>query len=490
MRAKEVSGSKVKIVNSLTGKKETFKPLREGHVSMYVCGATVYDEPHIGHARSAFVFDVIRRYLKFCGYQVKHVRNVTDVDDKIIEKARQGLEKGEGLKEKTKEVAEKYLKRYQEDMAALGIGSPDIEPKATLNIDNMQQLISKLIRKGFAYKAGGSVYFDVRKFKTYGKLSKQNKDKMLEGVRIESDANKRSPLDFALWKQAKAGEPSWKSPWGDGRPGWHIECSAMSMKYLGVRFDIHAGGRDLIFPHHENEIAQSKAALGSKSFANYWMHNGLLTIDAQKMSKSLGNFVSIKDILAKYQPEDLKLFFLTAHYRSPIDFTFKKLDEAKSARERFGILFSKIDNIEGEVEGQGGAGFSLSKVEGARQRFFKAMDDDFNTADALGSLFELVSEANERLSSETKLSEEEALALRYTKSSLIEFGQVLGIFFSERSAPNKEGADGVIDYVVKLRDELRHRKLFDISDNIRKDLEKIGVVLEDGKERTLWRLRE
>ncbi|MFH1753766.1 MAG: cysteine--tRNA ligase, partial [Candidatus Omnitrophota bacterium] len=312
----------IKIYNSLTRKKEEFVPLKKGKVGIYGCGPTVYDEPHIGHARSAYTFDVIKNFFEYRGYKVKLVRNVTDVDDKIIDKARGDLAKNPNAKSDlitaAKEIATKYLGRYYEDMDALGIRRADFEPKATEYIGKMVKMIERLIEKGFAYAQGGDVYFDVNKFNGYGSLSGQSADNMKLGARVHPGEKKRDPMDFALWKSAKPEEPAWESPWGMGRSGWHIECSTMSMDLLGENFDIHAGGLDLIFPHHENEIAQSECYSG-KRFANYWIHNGLLTIDSEKMAKSLGNFISIKDILDRYHPEILKLFFLSGHYRSPVD---------------------------------------------------------------------------------------------------------------------------------------------------------------------------
>ena len=336
----------MKIYNSLTRTKEEFKPLEAGKVGMYVCGPTVYDEPHIGHARSAYIFDVIRRYLSG-KYKVTFVRNVTDVDDKIIEKARTAYSAQRtaySLDDAVKEISKKYLDAYHKDMNLLGIGKPDREPLATKYIPKMVKFIALLIERGCAYEADGDVYFDIRKAREYGKLSNQNIDKMEIGARISPGEKKRDPLDFALWKKAKAGEPSWDSLWSAGRPGWHIECSTMSSDILGDEFDIHGGGVDLIFPHHENEIAQSEGA--GKAFARYWIHNGLLTIDNEKMAKSLGNFISIKDFMLKYKDADyLKLLFLNTHYRHPVDYTEKRIEEMKAQKERFIIMLDKIDRV-------------------------------------------------------------------------------------------------------------------------------------------------
>ena len=336
----------MRIYNSLTRKKEE---LKESKIGMYVCGPTVYDEPHIGHARSAYVFDVIVRYLRFKNLNVTFVRNVTDIDDKIIDRARR--EPGEvELKSKVKQVSEKYLKQYHEDMNSFGLIKPDKEPKATNTIKDMIAFIQVLIKKDFAYEVSGSVYFDVRKFKNYGKLSGQSMDQMEEGSRVTVDKNKKDPLDFALWKASKEDEPFWESPWGKGRPGWHIECSVMSTKFLGNNFLIHGGGLDLIFPHHENEIAQTICA-GKKS-AKYWIHNGLLTINGQKMAKSLGNFITIKDFITRYKNTDLlKMFFLSSHYRHPVDYAEEKIEEMKKAKQRGDEFLKKVDKAKSLLKG-------------------------------------------------------------------------------------------------------------------------------------------
>ncbi|MDH4027885.1 MAG: cysteine--tRNA ligase, partial [Nitrospirota bacterium] len=308
----------IKVYNTMSGKKEDFIPLVPKKVNMYVCGITAYDVCHLGHARSAVVFDIIKRYLRYRGYEVTHARNITDIDDKIIARAAK-----ENLS--TDEIAKKYTKEYYCDMALLGVGSADIEPNATGHIKEMIEAIQGLVDRGYAYTVDGDVYFEVSKFDGYGKLSKKNMKDLVSGARVDVDERKRSPLDFALWKSSKPGEPFWESPWGNGRPGWHIECTAMSSKYLGESFDIHGGGADLIFPHHENEIAQSEA-LSGKPFVKYWMHNGFITVDKEKMSKSLGNFFTIKDILEKYDPEVVRYFLLSAHYRSPIEFSDAQLN--------------------------------------------------------------------------------------------------------------------------------------------------------------------
>ncbi len=455
---------------------------------MYVCGPTVYDEPHIGHARSAYVFDVIRRYLAYRGYKVKFVRNVTDVDDKIIEKAKKEYP-GEDLNAAVKKVSEKYLQLYHQDMKLLGILEPDAEPKATeyLTSDKplMQNFISGLIEKGAAYVSGGDVYFDIKKAKNYGKLSNQSLDKMESGARITTGENKRDPLDFALWKSAKPDEPSWDSSWGKGRPGWHIECSVMSSELLGDEFDIHGGGLDLIFPHHENELAQSESA--GRKFARYWVHHGLLTINAQKMSKSLGNFVTIKDFLAKNNSADiLKLFFLSAHYSHPIDYTEDKIEEARKGLERIEILLRRTQRI---IRDYNKPGFNASTedvdlIKKHKDNFFKAMDEDFNTPRALGSLFELANDANKFIDS--KEDDAQYMTTVYQiQTSIEELGKnIFGIFtdlFEEPLTLEEEN-------LFQARQNARRNKDYELADRLRKELEARGIILEDTKDgQTTWR---
>ncbi len=395
----------IHIYNSLSRKKEEFKPVKKNNVRMYVCGPTVYDESHIGHARGAFIFDVIKSYFRYKGFKVKYVRNVTDLDDKIIDKARKAAKPGDDLKKVVKEVAEKYLKKYDEDMETLGISEPDVAPKATEHIKEMIRIIKVLLKKDYAYEADGDIYFRVKNFKDYGKLSHQSIKMMETGARVQPGENKEDPLDFALWKKSKEDEPIWESGSIEGRPGWHIECSAMSMKHLGENFDIHGGGIDLIFPHHENEIAQSEACSGKK-FANYWMHNGLLSINGQKMAKSLGNYLSIPNFLAKYKDADiLKIFFLSTHYRSPIDFTEESITAAKAAKERFSIFFNKAEEIASKVPSTSSKAVYLAHghrriLESLKEEFEKAMDDDFNTALALAALFNTVTKGNSVIDSD------------------------------------------------------------------------------------------
>lgn len=472
----------ISIYNTLTRKAEEFKPIKEGEARMYVCGVTVYDECHLGHARSAFIFDFIRRYLSYRGYKVTFIKNITDVDDKIINKARDEVADkgsplfGKDLNTASREIAERYTKSFYSDMDSLGIARADIEPKATEHIKEIIGMVSALIEKGCAYASGGDVYFDVRKFSGYGKLSHQDKDQMLEGIRVDKSEKKRDSLDFALWKSAKENEPEWDSPWGKGRPGWHIECSAMSTKYLGENFDIHGGGRDLIFPHHENEVAQSECATG-KPFANYWIHNGLLTINGEKMSKSLGNYVSIKGVLERYPADVLKVFFLGAHYSHPIDFTWDKMEAAKSGYERFVVLLDKIRRKTG-----GAPDIRPSKdkdIEAASQRFIEAMDGDFNTPSALGALFDLVNAANKIVDRNGDIS-----VLKYTENNLLELGGLLGLsFVTAQAGLSDAGIQGLVD----ARIEAKKRKDFAEADRIRKELGAKGVILEDDKDKTYWR---
>ncbi|PIW68609.1 MAG: cysteine--tRNA ligase [Candidatus Omnitrophica bacterium CG12_big_fil_rev_8_21_14_0_65_42_8] len=458
----------MKIYNTLTRKKEEFKPIKDGEIGMYVCGPTVYDEPHIGHARSAYVFDVIRRYFIYKGYKVRFVRNITDVDDKIINKAKKEF-KGEDLNIAVKNVSDKYLKVYHDYMEKLGIMQPDAEPKATEYINKMVDFIKVLILNGTAYYTGGDVYFDVRKTNEYGKLSNQSFEMLESGARIAPGENKKDPLDFALWKSAKEGEPSWDSPWGKGRPGWHIECSVMSSDVLGDEFDIHGGGIDLVFPHHENEIAQSEGA--GKKFAHCWIHNGLLTINKEKMAKSLGNFITIEDILSKYPADVLKILFLQAHYSHPVDFSWEKMIEAKKAWERFNILFDKLNRDRGNKSAQ-------KEINAFKERFEKAMDDDFNTAEALAVLFDLVTYMNRNFPESY-----------CAKNILIELGGVFGLFehvCSDVDASKKSE----IENIVNLRNAARKNRDFEEADSIRKKLEEKGIILEDAKDgKTTWRLK-
>jgi len=458
------------VTNTLSGRKEEFKPLDDRVVKMYVCGPTVYDHAHIGHARSAVVFDVIRRWFEYRGYRVIFVRNYTDVDDKIIKRSKE-----EGIP--WYEVAEKYIESYEEDMRALNVKEPTYKPRVTEHIREIIEMIDGLIEKGFAYEADGDVYFSVRKFAGYGKLSKRNLDELLAGARIEPGEKKRDPLDFALWKKSKEGEPGWESPWGIGRPGWHIECSVMSMKYLGETMDIHGGGLDLIFPHHENEIAQSEAYTG-KTFARYWIHNGFVMVNKEKMSKSLGNFFTVKEILREFSPNVLRFFLLSVHYRSPIDFSIENLKEAKRALERIENFVSSVKAIEA-LETQEGVGEPVN-VKAFKEAFELAMDDDFNTAKAFGVLFDLVKVSNtlkDRALKTGKLTKPEKDSLLESAQLIKHFLEVLG--FKEETKKTADIEDELIRLLIDVRSELRRRKDFQLADLIRDRLREMGIVLED-----------
>jgi cysteinyl-tRNA synthetase len=472
----------LKINNTLSKEKEEFAPLNPPAVNMYTCGVTVYDSCHIGHARSLYIFDVMRRYLKYRGYDVKFVRNITDIDDKIINRANES-------KTDWKVLVEKYIASYYEDLRAMGVEKADFEPRATENIPDMIKYIEVLVQKGYAYPAGGDVYFDVRKFPKYGKLSRQNIDEMETGVRIEASSLKKDPLDFALWKASKEGEPSWDSPWGKGRPGWHIECSVMSQKFLKTEtLDIHAGGRDLIFPHHENEVAQAESYTG-KPFAKYWIHHGLLTINSQKMSKSLGNFVTISEFIKRYTaPDILKLFFLSAHYSQPIDYTDKNIEEAVKKLERILILKKKIEAIHPKIP----CVISNKDLLHIRDEFISRMDDDFNTAGALSPLFDLITISNEHIESIEFIAQAATVLSEFQNIFNLTFNTQLlqkGFRFTTEIASGSyiTYSDTQIQAFIDKRNEARKNKDFAEADKIRKELEKENIILEDDKERTTWR---
>jgi cysteinyl-tRNA synthetase len=472
------------IYNSLTRKKDELIPLKPKEIKMYVCGPTVYDQPHIGHARSAYIFDVIRRYLMYRGYKVKFVRNVTDVDDKIIDKAQKEF-KDEDLNTAVKKVSTKYLDLYHEDMKSLSILDPDVEPKATEYVSEenplMQKFIGQLIKNGCAYVSEGDVYFDIRKAKDYGKLSNQAIGKMESGARIALGEKKKDPLDFALWKSAKVGEPAWDSPWGKGRPGWHIECSVMSSDILGDEFDIHGGGIDLIFPHHENEIAQSEGA--GKKFAKIWMHHGLLTINGQKMSKSLGNFITIKDVLSKYPADVLKIFYLQAHYSSPIDFSWERLDVAKKAYEGIDSLRDKLIKLYGTVDINEVITGGVGLIKPFKDDFIEYMDSDFNTPRALSVLFDMVNRCNKLLESDDEFK---SFKLRYALDVMKDMASMFGLSFLKNTTTKV--SDTEIERIIAKRLECKNKKEFQEADRIRRELEEKGIILEDTKDgNTTWR---
>jgi len=491
----------LRIFNTLTGEKETFVPLVPGKAGMYVCGVTVYDYCHIGHARANIVFDIMFRYLKYAGYDVTYVRNYTDIDDKIINRANQ-----EGVDYRV--IADRYIEAFDEDMDRLGLAKPTVEPKATDHIGGITAIIEALVNNGHAYESDGDVYYAVDTFPEYLKLSGRTMEEMQAGARVEVGEKKRNPMDFALWKGSKPGEPWWHSPWGKGRPGWHIECSAMSMAFLGKTFDIHGGGRDLIFPHHENEIAQSEAANGCQ-FVRYWVHNGFVNINSEKMSKSLGNFFTIRTVLEKYDPETLRFFILSAHYRSPIDFSDQNLDDARAGLERiYSCLAALEEHLHAQpatgdlpgVESLPEAAMELrDKLEQAIPRFVEAMDDDFNTAQALGILFEIVRATN-RVLAEVKEHTPVVLSLlAHARHLFVETGDVLGLFGSKPArwlegiktarAGEMDITPEEIERLIVERAEARKAKDFKRSDEIRDLLLARGIQLLDSAQGTTWNVK-
>jgi cysteinyl-tRNA synthetase len=485
--------STLKIFNTQSRKKEAFVSLVEGKVGLYACGITAYDLCHIGHARSAVVFDVITRYLRYRGYEVTYVKNFTDVDDKIIDRAR---------REKTgiAEIAERYIAEHDRDMDALGVETPTQTPRATGHIAGMIALVQTLIDKELAYEMDGDVYFAVDKFPQYGKLSGRNLEEMMAGARIDVNDRKRNPYDFALWKASKEGEPFWESPWGHGRPGWHLECSVMSQRYLGESFDIHGGGEDLVFPHHENEIAQSEGASG-KTLARYWVHNGFVRVNDEKMSKSLGNFFTIRAIFKQYHPEVLRLFLMQSHYRSPVDFSDAALAEARQGLNRlYAVLRAIGEQVPAGPTGAGTVPASdrdrelAAQIEALRERFCEAMDDDFNTARAIGYLFDAVRLINAVLA-DKKAVAPPALLMRGGEV-IREIGAVLGLFKEvpetylhldrEREAAKRGLDPAQIEAQILERRAAREAKAWQRADEIRKELAGQGVLLQDGPAATTW----
>lgn len=495
-----MSSNSLLVYNTLTQKKEKFIPLKGNQVKMYVCGVTVYDYAHIGHARAAVIFDVIYRYLKYRGYQVTYVRNFTDVDDKIINRAHK-----EGAS--CKDVAEKYIQEYTCDMNALGNEVPTYEPRATQHIENMITTITTLIQKGYAYELDGDVYFEVGKFPEYGKLSKKNLEEQIAGARVEMDERKKDSRDFALWKKSKPNEPFWPSPWGEGRPGWHIECSVMSQKYLGETLDIHGGGGDLIFPHHENEIAQAEAASG-KPFVHYWIHNGFVNINKEKMSKSLGNISTIKDILQDYHPEAVRLFLLSHHYRSPVDFSPENMNEAKIGIERIyttlreiGTVLDKKNFPEVQEEGLHALDQEIyEEVKNLIPKFEQAMNEDFNTALALGHLYNAVRALNRYLfDSQYNKTDQTLSILVSARKAFSRIGTVLGLFqtkpetFLEMLKNQKLSELDItveeIERMIEERNQARKEKDWKRADEIRQTLLKKNIILEDGRTKTTWNIK-
>ncbi len=478
----------LKLFNTISRKKEEFIPLEKGKVKFYMCGPTVYDYIHIGNGRAFIVFDVLRRFLKYLDYEVTYVMNLTDIDDRIIERSIK-----EGIK--TQVITEKYTRAFYEDIDALGILRADFHPKATDHVMEIVTLISSLIEKGAAYQVNGDVFYDVSQFKEYGKLSGKVIEDLVSGARVSVDEKKRSPLDFALWKSQKPGEPAWQSPWGMGRPGWHIECSVMSMQYLGRSFDIHSGGIDLIFPHHENEIAQSEGATG-ENFVNYWLHNGFLQIDGDKMAKSLGNFKTVRDVLKNYSGVVIRMYFLQKHYRSPIDFTKDGLESAKSASERLQIFYTNIEttltNFESsaqQLDRQLLAESELQFVdtfENLKSKLIEALEDDLNTPVALSCLFDMVRETN-KMVSKGILSDNEKKILIIVKDEFDEFNSIFNVIDMQTTETNSELVNDLISLIIEVREDIRTNKDWELADKIRVKLDKIGVVLEDKIGKTSWR---
>ncbi len=461
----------MKVFNTLSGRKEDFLPQGDV-VKMYVCGVTPYDDAHIGHAMSYIIFDVIRRYLKFQGYQLKYVQNITDIDDKIIARANsQSIPAGE--------LAQKYSQAFLEDMTDLNVEPADIYPYATGEIPKILEVVQGLVDKGYAYQANGSVYFRVRSKEDYGKLSRRNLEQMMAGARIEASGEKEHPMDFVLWKASKPGEPSWESPWGPGRPGWHIECSAMSLKYLGDTLDIHGGGQDLVFPHHENEIAQSESFTGRKPFVKYWLHNGLLRLGEEKMSKSLGNLITIKEALPKYSADAIRLFVLSSHYRSPLTYSEEALGAAGGGVERLIRAVSRDEPA--------GSSGQVLDAEPYRARFVVAMDDDFNMPQAVATIFDLARAINQAADSGISFGKAQNILLELAR-------KVLGLrletleFIRE---PSQE-IETRVNRLIEERAKLRNNRQFQLADEIRDKVAELGAILEDTTERTkiIWKRKK
>ena len=488
----------LKVYNTLTGKLEEFVPLDPPKVLIYTCGVTVYDDSHVGHGRSLIVFDTFRRFLQHLGYDVRFVRNFTDVDDKIINRAKEECTD-------FMTIANRYIASYYRDMEAIRVKPADVEPRVTEHIQEIIDVIKALVDKGYAYESGGDVYFSVKSFKEYGKLSKRSPEEMEAGARVEPSEKKKDPLDFALWKSSKEGEPSWDSPWGKGRPGWHTECVAMAFKHLGRTIDIHGGGLDLIFPHHENEIAQAEAITG-RPFARYWIHNGLVTVGGQKMSKSLGNYVTLREIYTRYHPDILRLLVLFTHYRSPLDFSWEKMEEAQRAYDRLRTAiedYEVLKKLKVVKDGVGGTHPLYEKVKDTEESFYGSLSDDFNTPEALSHLFSLVSELGKiknKAYSEGKISERELSAYEFASKSLHGlmkkmFGLLEDLYpecevkkVVERELEAGEVRDSsLVDLLIEVRSIAREEKNFKIADFIRDRLKDLGIELEDTPAGTKWK---
>ncbi|RPI32232.1 MAG: cysteine--tRNA ligase [Chloroflexota bacterium] len=461
----------LRIYNTLTRHKDVFEPLQPGQVRMYVCGPTVYSQAHVGHAMSSLVFDIIRRYLEYRGYQVRHAMNYTDVDDKIIQRANQ-----EGVD--PIRLAERYIEEFHKHIQALNILPASIYPRATQEINQIIAIIQGLEQKGYAYSVDGDVYFRVNRDEDYGKLSGRRLEEMQAGARIGIDERKEHPMDFALWKSSKPGEPAWDSPWGQGRPGWHIECSAMNLHHLGEQIDIHGGGNDLIFPHHENEIAQSES-FTEKPFARYWVHNGMMQLQGEKMSKSLGNLVTIEDFLAEHEGDVLRMMVLNSSYRGPLTFNDEVIEQATRALERLRSALRPASTGDSQAAGEAVEALR-QQMEATGKGFVESMDDDFNTAGAIGYLFELV-----RLINTARDAGAGAAVLEPAQDQLRELAGVLGLRLER---PEKGGAaEPFINLLIQVRTELRKQKLWPLSDLVRDQLAELGVILEDSKEGSTWK---
>lgn len=456
----------MRIFNTLTREKDEFKPITEGEVKIYACGPTVYNYIHIGNARPLCVFDVLRRYFEWRGYKVSFVQNFTDIDDKLIKRAN---EEGSTVPE----IAERYIKEFWTDADGLNVKHATVNPRATENIEQIQSIISALVEKGYAYQSGGDVYYRAKKFSGYGKLSHQPLEDLEAGARIDVTEVKEDPMDFCLWKGAKPGEPYWDSPWGKGRPGWHIECSAMACRYLGKTIDIHCGGLDLIFPHHENEIAQSEAANGCE-FAHYWMHNGFINVDNHKMSKSLGNFFTVRDVAEKYGYEPIRYMMVSCQYRSPINYSYEVIEQAKNSLER---LYTCRNNIDFALKNAKDGGEAPEFIEKRKQEFIAAMDDDLNTADALAAIFMLVRDINTLIAEGAGKTALEACADMFDQLT-----GVLGLVYNRKT----EALDSDIEALIEQRTAARKAKDFKTADEIRDKLKAMGIVLEDTPQGVKW----
>ena len=456
----------MRIFNTLTREKDEFKPITEGEVKIYACGPTVYNYIHIGNARPLCVFDVLRRYFEWRGYKVSFVQNFTDIDDKLIKRANEESST-------VPEIAERYIKEFWTDADGLNVKHATVNPRATENIEQIQSIISALVEKGYAYQSGGDVYYRAKKFSGYGKLSHQPLEDLEAGARIDVTEVKEDPMDFCLWKGAKPGEPYWESPWGKGRPGWHIECSAMACRYLGKTIDIHCGGLDLIFPHHENEIAQSEAANGCE-FAHYWMHNGFINVDNHKMSKSLGNFFTVRDVAEKYGYEPIRYMMVSCQYRSPINYSYEVIEQAKNSLER---LYTCRDNIDFALKNAKDGGEAPEFIEKRKQEFIAAMDDDLNTADALAAIFMLVRDINTLIAEGAGKTALEACADMFDQLT-----GVLGLVYNRKT----EALDSDIEALIEQRTAARKAKDFKTADEIRDKLKAMGIVLEDTPQGVKW----